>query len=90
MFVRLAIRIHDQAFSLLNRLAGDWLLGLAARLAFASVLLVFFLKSAATKVGDGFPDIFVPEIGAYAQIVPSVAEAVTYDIGQIAFKFTVP
>ncbi|MEQ8665666.1 MAG: DoxX family protein [Rhodospirillales bacterium] len=85
MIIRLVIRTHDLVFNTLTRFAGDWFLGLAARLVLSSVLLVFFLRSAATKVGDGFPGILVPEIGAYAQIVPSVAESVSYDVSQIAF-----
>lgn len=76
--------IHDRVFAMLETLAGNWLLGLAARLVFSSVLLVFFVNSAMTKVGSGFPDMFVPGIGAYAQILPLIAEAAGYDPGKIA------
>lgn len=76
-------RLHDCAFTILERTAEPWFLGLAARLVFASVLLVFFLNSAATKVGDGFPGMFVPAIGAYAQMLPPIAEAAGYDVSKI-------
>ena len=59
-------------------------LGLAVRVVFSSILLVFFLNSVATKVGSGFLDMFIPQIGAYAQILPSIAEAAGYDISAIA------
>mgnify|MGYP003626696684 CR=1 FL=1 len=76
---------HDAVFEKLTSLFAGWGVGLAARLAFASVLLVYFLNSAATKTGSGFPGTFIPEIGAYAQMLPSVAEAAGYDIDAIAF-----
>jgi len=85
MIVRVVTSMHDRLFGMLSRLAGDWFLGLTARLVFSSVLLAFFLNSATTKLGSGFPGVFVAKVGAYAQIVPPIAEAVTYDVGKIAF-----
>ena len=85
MIVQLVRSSHDRFFSLLERAAGDWFLGLGARLVFSSVLLMFFLNSAATKLGSGFPGMFVPTTGAYAQILPPIAEAVSYDTSQISF-----
>lgn len=76
--------LHDRVFSILENLAGSWFLGLAARLVFSSVLLVFFVNSALTKLGSGFPDMFIPAVGAYAQILPPVAEAAGYDPSMIA------
>lgn len=78
------IALHDRVFNRIEVLLSGWFLGLAARFVFAAVLLLFFLNSAATKVGDGFPDIFIPGIGAYAQILPPIAEAASYDPSQIA------
>ncbi|MEQ9199811.1 MAG: DoxX family membrane protein [Rhodospirillales bacterium] len=75
---------HDVVFGWLSERLAGWGVGLAARLAFASVLLVYFLNSAATKVGSGFPGILIPEIGAYAQMLPAVAEAAGYNIDAIA------
>ena len=80
-----AKRLHDRAFGAVEATAGTWFLGLAARFVFSSVLLVYFLNSAATKLGAGFPGIFVPAVGAYAQILPTVAEAAGYDPSMIAF-----
>lgn len=64
---------------------GDWFVGLAARLTFASVLLMYFLNSALTKVGSGFPNVLIPTPNAYAQILPQQMEQVGYDITQIEF-----
>jgi putative oxidoreductase len=77
--------VHDAAFGALSRLAQGWFLGLAARLVFSSVTMVFFLNSVKTKVGSGFPDILIPQVGAYAQILPPVAEAAGYNPDNIAF-----
>lgn len=82
--VKLIIGLHDRVFAAVEGLAGGWFLGLTARVVFSSVLMVFFLNSVATKVGSGFPDMFIPQIGAYAQILPSIAEAAGYDISAIA------
>ncbi len=76
--------LNDRVFAGLEAFAGSWFLGLAARLVFSSVLLAFFINSAMTKLGTGFPDMLIPAIGAYAQIIPSVAEAAGYDVGAIA------
>lgn len=82
--IRTVQHLHDGLFGALERLAGSWFLGLAARLVFSSVLLVFFVNSAMTKLGSGFPGLFVPAVGAYAQILPPIAEAAGYDPSKIA------
>ena len=84
-FFRLAQHFHDLIFSALNRLAGTWFLGLASRLVFSSVLLMYFINSVRTKVGNGFPDVLIPGSGAYMQILPAIAEAHDYDTDAIAF-----
>ena len=83
--IRKLQRLHGCAVAILQKVAGDWFMGLAARFAFSSVLMVYFLNSAMTKVGSGFPGFLVPKIGAYAQILPTVAEAAGYDTSKIAF-----
>jgi len=82
---KIAQRLHDLVFSTLNRLAGRWFLGLASRLVFSSVLLMYFINSARTKVGSDFPDVLIPGSGAYMQILPTVAAAHDYDIDTIPF-----
>lgn len=82
--VRTGLQWHRDVFHSVERVLDGWLLGLAARLVFASVLMVFFVNSALTKVGSGFPDILIPAVGAYAQIVPPIAEAAGYDPANIA------
>lgn len=83
-FIHTLERIHDGVFKTIETTAGPWLLPLLARLVFSSVLLVFFINSALTKVGSGFPEFLIPSTGAYAQILPSIAEAASYDTDQIA------
>lgn len=67
-----------------SRLEG-WFLGLAARFVFAAVLLVYYLNSAATKVGEGIAGFFSVGDNAYFQILPSVVEAYGYDASQVPF-----
>ncbi len=78
-------RLHDLVFSTLNRLAGAWFLGLFSRLVFSSVLLMYFINSAKTKIGSGFPEFLIPGSGAYMQILPKITEAADYDTDAIAF-----
>ncbi|MCW2306079.1 DoxX family protein [Rhodobium gokarnense] len=84
MLARL-VALQERAFAALERALGPSVLPLIARLVFASALLLYYLNSAYTKVGSGFPEMFVPQVGAYAQIVPKVAEGAGYDVSQIAF-----
>ena len=67
--------VHDAAFGTLQRLTDGWLLGLLARLVFASVLFGYYWNSALTKVGDGVLGFFTVSPGAYIQILgfPAVA-----------------
>ncbi len=79
------IKLHDSFFEFLQTITKDWFLGLAARLVFSSVLFWFFINSAQTKVGSGFPDYLFPTFNAYAQMLPSIAEAAGYDASKISF-----
>lgn len=73
------VRAHNGVFHLLQRLFEDWLIGTLARLVFAGVLLVFFLNSARTKLGEGLLGFISLDTGAYVQILPQRFEAVGYD-----------
>lgn len=77
--------VHHAIFARLQAALDGWFLELSARFVFAAVLLLYYLNSATTKIGSGFPDMFVPQVGAYAQILPKVTESVGYDVSQIAF-----
>jgi len=55
-----------------------------ARFLFAATLALYFWVSGLTKLGDGVLGIFIPSIGAYAQIFPKAMEAVTYDVTQLS------
>lgn len=74
--------VHDRAFGGLEHRTDGWFLGFFARFVFASVLLVFFLNSGLTKIGDD--GIFSISDGAYIQILPTVFEAHDYDSSEIA------
>ncbi len=77
--------LYNGFFGAIERATQGWFIGLAARLTFASVLLLYFWNSALTKIGSGFMGIFVPTIGAYGQILPSVSERYIFDIDKIPF-----
>jgi putative oxidoreductase len=64
--------LHDKLFDTLGGITDGWFMGLAARLAFSSVLLGYFWNSAATKLGSGIPGILQAQVGAYAQILPPI------------------
>ena len=77
--------LYSGVFRAIQRLTGDWFLGLSARLVFGSVLFFYFINSALTKVEGGFPGIFIPTMNAYAQIAPSAMEAANFDATQLPF-----
>ncbi len=84
MIARL-ISLHDGAFAAVESRTDGWLPGLLARFVFAAVLLVYYLNSAATKVGEGTTGFFSVGDNAYFQILPSVVEAYGYDASQVPF-----
>lgn len=75
------VRLHNAVFQAIERVFADWLIGTAARLVFAGVLLMYFFNSAMTKFRDGFPEVAA---GAYAQILPKRMEEVGFDPSQFA------
>lgn len=79
-----ATRIYDKVTSRLEAAGDRWLLGLAARLVFASTLLFYFWNSARTKIGDGFLGFFTVSDNAYYQIALPAVEA-GGDVSQVAF-----
>ena len=76
------IPLYATAAARLDRTA-DWLLPTLARFLFAAILLIYFWKSALTKLGDGVFGLFSPASGAYAQIFPRAFEAAGYDTSQL-------
>ena len=73
------ISLHNSVFDRVGKL--DWLVPTLARFLFAAILLMYFWKSALTKLGDGALG-FLNPTGAYFQIFPKAAEAFSYDISQ--------
>ena len=78
-------RLYGGVFGAIENVLNGWFLGLSARLAFSSVLMMYFLNSALTKVGSGFPGSIIPTSGAYAQMLPPVAEQYGYNADKIPF-----
>lgn len=76
--------LHSTVFSTIERALEGWLFGLLARFAFASVLWLYYLNSARTKVGDGLLGFFSLADNAYYQILPPVIEAAGFDASNIA------
>lgn len=76
------ISMHNAVFDWLDRQSG-LILPTLARFVFAAVLLIYFWKSAATKVGSGIFGLFSPSDGAYVQIFPRAMEAASYDSSQL-------
>ena len=67
---------------------ADWLVPTLARFLFAAVLLVYFLNSGLTKLGDGIAGLWTPSVGAYAQIFPKALEAAGYDTSALSAYYT--
>ncbi|QKV20361.1 DoxX family protein [Oricola thermophila] len=83
--VKALARLHDRIFrSLENGLSG-WFNGFAARFAFASLLLLYYLNSGWNKLGDGVFGFLKPSVGAYASILPPVFEDHGADVDAIPF-----
>ncbi|MCV6546015.1 MAG: DoxX family protein [Cohaesibacter sp.] len=77
--------LHQRIFQIIETALNGWFLGLVARLVFGSVLFFLFFNAGLGKLGEGFFGLFSPSAGAYAQVVPHIAEAVVYDTSKIAF-----
>lgn len=76
------IRMYNSVFDTVSAKTADHL-GTFARLVFAGVLLVYYLKAGMTKLGEGFFGFLNPSSGAFTQIFPAAAEAVFYDTSQL-------
>ncbi|MEJ2016348.1 MAG: DoxX family protein [Limibacillus sp.] len=75
--------LYGRVVGAAERGLDPWFTGLLARFVFAAVLLVYYLNSASTKVGDGLAGFFSIGDNAYFQILPSVVEAYGYDASQV-------
>jgi putative oxidoreductase len=83
------IRLHDTVFSGLQAALAGWFTGLAARVVFASVLLLYYLNSSWGKFSDGVFGFLSPSSGAYVSILPKVMEANGYDENALAWPYDV-
>ncbi|MGJ3260622.1 MAG: DoxX family protein [Rhodospirillales bacterium] len=81
-YIQQLMVLHQNVFERIEAATGSWLPGLTARCIFGSVLMLFFVNSAMTKFAGG-P--FSLSLGAYAQVLPPIAEAAGYDPSKIAF-----
>lgn len=81
---RLLHRYHKTTHALETATQG-WFVSLTARFAFAALLLPYYFNSALTKFDAGFLGLFPPSAGAFAQILPPIAEQYTYNVDAIPF-----
>lgn len=79
------VSLHNKVFAAVEWALKSWFPGLLARLVFAAVLLVYFLNSAAKKVGEGVAGFFSVSDSAYFQILPPVIEQYNYDASKVPF-----
>lgn len=84
-----AMRLHGTFFSGLQAALAGWFTGLAARVVFASVLLLYYLNSSWAKFSDGIFGFLSPSSGAYVSILPKVMEARGYDETALAWPYDV-
>lgn len=83
--ITMLIDLYGRSVGRAEAALDGWFLGLLARFVFAAVLLLYYLNSARTKVGDGIAGFFTIGDNAYFQILPSVVEAYGYDASQVPF-----
>lgn len=79
LYTRIAVKLDS----------ANWILPTLARFLFAAVLLIYFLNSGLTKLGDGLAGLWTPSTGAYAQIFPRAFEAAGYDTDALSLFQTV-
>lgn len=79
------VSLHGSVFSGIEHVLDGWFLQLGARFAFASVLFLYYWNSAMTKIGDGIFGFLSLKVGAFAQILPTVAAEHSYNISKIPF-----
>ena len=79
------VSLHDATVGRLATLLGGWFLPTFARFAFAAVLLLYFWRSAMTKLGDGVFGFLSPSLNGYVQVFPKATEAAGYDITQMGW-----
>jgi len=75
------LRLHDDAVDFLEDKVAPWLVPTLARLVFFAVFFFYYFNSAGTKLDTWS----TPSFGAFSQIFPKVAEAVSYDLTQASF-----
>ncbi|GHA40229.1 hypothetical protein GCM10008927_00400 [Amylibacter ulvae] len=81
------LQLHDRIFARISAMLAGWFLPTFARFIFAATLLMYFWKSAATKLGEGFSGLFALDPNGYVQIFPKAMEAVGYDPSQLGFIY---
>ncbi len=80
------LAFHDRLFATIEDHLAH-LLPILARLVFAGTLMLYYWNSALTKLGEGLFGLFRPSVSAYAQILPRLTEAASYDTSQIAWPW---
>ncbi|MFZ2101750.1 MAG: DoxX family protein [Oricola sp.] len=78
-------RLYDRIVTAMDGLLAGWFNGFAARFAFASLLLLYYLNSGWNKLGDGPLGFLHPSVGAYASILPPVFEKYGFVVEAVPF-----
>lgn len=88
------IGLHNAVFAALQRNLENWMLGLLARLTFASVLLFYFWHSGTRKLEafqrgaeGGLLEHFTVSGNVFGQMAPKAFEAVTYDASALGTPY---
>jgi len=80
-----ACALHGRLSGALDRHGRAWLTPLAARAVILATLVPYYLNSALTKPGDGMLGVLTPAAGAFAQMLPGIAESYSYNTAAIPF-----
>lgn len=88
------ITLHNALFAAIQRNFENWFLGLFARFAFASVLLMYFWHAGTRKLEafqrgaeGGILEYFTVSGNVFGQMAPKAFEAVTYDASQLGTPY---
>ena len=81
--------LYDRTVDALAAQGALWLNGLLLRLAFASVLLVYYFNSAWGSLDGSLLNLLSPNDGAFAAMVPPVMEEAGYDKSAVAWPWHV-
>ncbi|MDA8870119.1 DoxX family protein [Rhizobiaceae bacterium] len=81
--------IYDGIVAGIARAGDVWLTGTVLRLTFASTLLLYYLHSSWGSVDGSLLNLFSPNDGAFAAMIPPVMEEAGYDKAEVSWPWHV-